>query len=199
MRSSVRRIFSATAIACAILLPHLAPRAQDAGPAATRPRRATSLTWPTTTPDEQVAPQVEPEPARITSEPVIRIGLAVNARRGTVSTAGHLLDASAHGVEPTPFEVSRIRVEPRSYPPTTAPTPDGDANALGVETTSTSTNNSQTNNSRRSSGGTNQKTSDAARDGQETSRQTKAASSSNVNSSSNVAPHSNATAPTSIV
>src|SRR5436305_5193258 len=142
MRSSVRRIFSATAVSCAILLPHLAPRAQDAGPAATRPRRATSLTWPTTTPDEQVAPQVEAEPARITTEPVIRIGLTVNARSVTVSTAGHLLDASAPGVEPTPFEVSRVRVEPRSYPPPPAPTPDADAR--GVETASTSTNKSQT-------------------------------------------------------
>src|SRR5436305_11137719 len=136
MRSSVRRIFSATAVSCAILLPHLAPRAQDAGPAATRPRRATSLTWPTTTPDEQVAPQVEPEPARITSEPVIRIGLAVNARSVTVSTAGHLLNASEPGVEPTPFEVSRIRIEPRSYPPPPAPATDRDANVRGVESAS---------------------------------------------------------------
>src|SRR5256714_10215134 len=138
MRSSVRRIFSATVVSCALLLPHLAPRAQDAGPAATRPRRATAPAWPTTTPDEQTAPQIEPEPARITSEPVIRIGLAVNARSVTVSTAGHLLNASEPGVEPTPFEVSRIRVEPRSYPPPP------DADARGVETASTSTNKSQT-------------------------------------------------------
>src|SRR5437763_1524103 len=171
MRSSVRRIFSATAVSCAILLPHLAPRAQDAGPAATRPRRATSPTWPTTTPDEQIAPQVEPEPARITTEPFIRIGLAVNARSVTISTAGHLLDASAHGVEPTPFEVSRIRVEPRSYPPPPAPPPDADAR--GVETASTSTNNP------RQVGGTNQKTSDAARGGQAQAPQAKAASPSN--------------------
>src|SRR5438270_9726697 len=143
MRSSVRRIFSATAVSCAILLPHLAPRAQDAGPAATRPRRATSPAWPTTTPDEQITPQVETEPARITTEPFIRIGLAVNARSVTVSTAGHLLNVSSPGVEPTPFEVSRIRVEPRSFPPIPAPTPDGDAG-----TASTSTNRSQTNNSR---------------------------------------------------
>src|SRR5437764_2326420 len=142
MRSSVRRIVSATAVSCALLLPHLALRAQDAGPAATRPRRATSPSWPTTTSDEQIAPQVEPETARITSEPVMRIGLAVNARSVTVSTAGHLLDASAPGVEPTPFEVSRIRVEPRSYPPLPAPTPDADARR--GETASTSTNKSQT-------------------------------------------------------
>ena len=139
MRSSVRRIFSATLIACALLLPHLALRAQVAGPAATRPRRATSPAWPTTTPDEQITPQVETEPARITTEPFIRIGLAVNARSVTVSTAGHLLNASSPGVEPTPFEVSRIRVEPRSYPPLPAPTADADS-----ETASTSTNKSQT-------------------------------------------------------
>src|SRR5436309_8269784 len=138
MRSSVRRIFSATAVSCAILFPHLAPRAQDAGQSVTRPRRATSPAWPTTTPDEQITPQVEAEPARITTEPVIRIGLAVNARSVTVSTAGHLLDASAPGVEPTPFEVSRVCVEPRSYPPTP------DADARGVETASTSRNRSQT-------------------------------------------------------
>src|SRR2546423_9266492 len=137
MRSSVRRIFSATVVSCALLLPHLAPRAQDAGPAATRPRRATAPAWPTTTPDEQTAPQIEPEPARITSEPVIRMGLAVNARSVTVSTAGHLLNASEPGVEPTPFEVSRIRVEPRSYPPPPpAPLTDGDANVRGVESAS---------------------------------------------------------------
>src|SRR5438874_1669925 len=142
MRSSVRRIFSATAVSCAILLPHLALRAQVAGPAASRPRRATSPAWPTTTPDEQITPQVETEPARITTEPFIRIGLAVNARSVTVSTAGHLLNVSSPGVEPTPFEVSRIRVEPRSYPTLPAPTPDADAR--GVETASTSTNKSQT-------------------------------------------------------
>src|SRR5256714_2037065 len=142
MRPSVRRIFSATAVSCAILLPHLAPRAQDAGPAATRPRRATSPAWPTTTPADQITPQVDPDPARITPEPVIRMALAVTARSVTVSTAGHLLDASAPGVEPTPFEVWRVRIGPRSSPPPPAPTPDADAR--GVETASTSTNKSQT-------------------------------------------------------
>src|SRR5436305_6215388 len=116
MRSSARRFFYATLISCALLLPHFALRAQDAGQSVTRPRRATSETWPTTPPDQFPIPEVETETARITTEPLVRIGLAVNARSVTVSTKGHLLNAVDSGAQPVPYEVSRVRVEPRSRP-----------------------------------------------------------------------------------
>jgi stage II sporulation protein D len=138
MRSSFRRFSSATLISCALLIPHLALRAQDAGQSVTRPRRATSETWPTTPPDQFPIPEVETETARITTEPLIRIGLAVNARSVTVSTNGHLLNATDSGAQPVPFEVTRVRVEPRSLPPLPVPTPDVEGDT-GVEVASSST------------------------------------------------------------
>ncbi|HZT57925.1 MAG TPA: SpoIID/LytB domain-containing protein [Pyrinomonadaceae bacterium] len=136
MRSSAERFFIATFVACTLLLSHLALRAQDAGQSVTRPRRATGETWPTTPPDQFPNPDVETTTARITSEPMIRVGLAVNARSVTVSTNGHLLNATDPG-QPVPLEVARVRIEPRTLPPLTAPTPDA-ADGAGVETASSS-------------------------------------------------------------
>jgi stage II sporulation protein D len=137
MRSSSKRFFVATLVSCALLLPHLALRAQDAGQSVTRPRRATNETWPTTPPDQFPNPDVETTTTRITSEPLIRVGLVTSARSVTVSTSGHLLNATDPG-QPVPLEVARVRIEPRTLPPLTAPTPEmtGDA---GVEIASTST------------------------------------------------------------
>ena len=145
MRSSVQRTFAATLLACLLVSPSLIPRAQDSRQTVTRPRRATSAEWPTPTPDDAPATQaaeVVTEPARITSEPVVRIGLVVDARSVTVSTTGRLLNATETGTPPAPLEVARVRIEPRSLPPLPLPTPPGREETNGVETASATTNNS---------------------------------------------------------
>jgi len=138
MRSSARRFFNATLISCALMFPHLALRAQESGQSVTRPRRATTETWPTTPPDQFPIPEVETETPRITSEPTIRIGLATGARSVTVSANGRLLNATDPTTRPMPLEVARVRIEPRTLPPLAAPTPEATDDA-GVETASTGT------------------------------------------------------------
>jgi stage II sporulation protein D len=94
--------------------------------------------WPTTNASEPLpVPEIETEPVRITTEPVIRIGLATGARSVTVSTTGLQLNATEAGAQPVTLEVARVRIEPRSYP--NLPTASPDADADGVETASTST------------------------------------------------------------
>nr|MDQ3743435.1 SpoIID/LytB domain-containing protein [Acidobacteriota bacterium] len=145
MRSSFRRIFAATLLACLLVSPYLTPRAQDSRQTVTRPRRATGNVWPTPTPDDAPATQaaeVVAEPARITSEPVVRVGLVVDARSVTVSTTGRLLNATETAAPPSPLEVARVRIEPRSLPPLPLPTPTGREDTNGVETASATINNS---------------------------------------------------------
>jgi stage II sporulation protein D len=147
MRSSARRNFSATLLACA-LLSQIALRAQATGQSVTRPRRATTAptatpqpsstpTWPTTAPEELPTPEIEQEPVRLTSEPFVRVGLATGARSVTVSTDGRLLNATGSGAQPVPFEVSRIRIEPRTLPPLAAPTPAAGGHAEVAAATNT--------------------------------------------------------------
>src|SRR5947209_3699702 len=146
MRSSAQRFFAATLLACLLVSTSVTPRAQDSRQTVTRPRRATSAEWPTTTPDDASrteVTQVESEPAHITSEPSVRIGLATDARSVTVSTTGRLLDATETGTPPAPFDVARLRIEPRSLPPLPAPTPDGRGDADGVETAAASSDKSK--------------------------------------------------------
>lgn len=139
MRSSSKNIFAAILLSCALVFPSFALRAQDSQQPATRPRRATADAWPTPAPDSLTNVEVENETARITSEPVVRIGLAVNARSVNVSTTGHLLNATEPDTAPVPFDVARIRVEPRSLPPIPAPdTKTNDDDALGIENASAS-------------------------------------------------------------
>lgn len=142
MRSSLRRFdgvrrraLSAALLVFALVTPALTPLAQDTQHPATRPRRATQTdAWPTPTPETVTLPQVEPPALNLKSEPLVRIGLATNARSVTVSTDGRLLDATDANAAPVPFEVARVRIEPRSY----TPPPALDANANGVETASSS-------------------------------------------------------------
>src|ERR1043166_4325011 len=120
MRSSVQRIFAATLLACLLVSSSAAPRAQDSRQTVTRPRRATAAEWPTPTPDDATAVEttpVEAEPVRITSEPLVRVGLATDARSVTVSTTGRLLNATETDAPPAPLEVARVRIEPRTPPP----------------------------------------------------------------------------------
>ena len=130
-----RALSAAALLTAALISPSLTLLAQDSQREVTRPRRATQPdTWPSPTPDTVTLPRVEPTPLTVKSEPLIRIGLATNARSVTISTGGRLLDASDANPAPVPFEVARVRVEPRSYPPTPAPVADAD----GVETASSS-------------------------------------------------------------
>jgi stage II sporulation protein D len=130
-----RAFLTAVLLASALLSPTLTLLAQDAQQV-TRPRRATQAnpSWPAPTPETVTLPEVEPAATNIKAEPLVRIGLATNARSVTVSTNGRLLDATDSGAEPVPFEVARVRIEPRSYPATPAP----DSEVDGVETASTS-------------------------------------------------------------
>ncbi|HVF45821.1 MAG TPA: SpoIID/LytB domain-containing protein, partial [Pyrinomonadaceae bacterium] len=132
-----RRASSALLLVFALVSPALTILAQDAQKPATRPRRATQTdAWPTPTPETVTLPRVEP-PALVSlkSEPLVRIGLAANARSVTVSTDGRLLDATDSNAAPVPFEVARLRIEPRSY----TPPPDPDAERVETASSSSST------------------------------------------------------------
>jgi stage II sporulation protein D len=143
MRSSFRRfdgvdgraLLTAMLLVAALVSPTLTLFAQETQRPATRPRRATQAdSWPTPTPETVTLPNVEPPAPDFKSEPLVRIGLATNARSVTVSTDGRLLDATDANAAPVPFEVARVRIEPRSYPPLPAPVTDAD----GVETATSS-------------------------------------------------------------
>src|SRR3954468_6567826 len=53
------------------------------------------------------------------SEPVIRIGLATDAKSAVISTSGQLLHAFGEDEALNPLTTARIRVEPRSLSPVT--------------------------------------------------------------------------------
>jgi stage II sporulation protein D len=135
MRSSFNRLFAATLLSCALVSPSLKLNAQNSQQPTSRPRRVTTTDWPTTTNNDPApVPEIEPEPVHITTEPVIRIGLATGARSVTVSTTATQLDATETGAGPISLEVARVRIEPRSYPSLPLTTPDADQ----IETASTS-------------------------------------------------------------
>ena len=97
--------------------------AQDA--AQTRPRRV----WPSSSPDEEVAPPPSATPplTRLAAEPVVRVGLTTGARSVSVSTAGQplLVRQETGGADaPTQLTAARVRIEPRVFsplPPTPGP------------------------------------------------------------------------------
>ena len=51
------------------------------------------------------------------AEPLIRVALATDVRSATVSTAGHLMNASDEGPAPVAMDVARVRLEPRLLSP----------------------------------------------------------------------------------
>ncbi|MDT7780897.1 MAG: stage sporulation protein, partial [Acidobacteriota bacterium] len=154
MRSSIQKIFVATLLCCALVSPSLKLRAQDSQQPATRPRRAitpstqttqttsptqTTQTWPTANDsDPAPIPEIESEPVHITTEPVIRIGLATGARSVTVSTTGASLNATESGERPVPLDVARVRIEPRAYPALLTAPPNQEADRLETASSSTS-------------------------------------------------------------
>jgi stage II sporulation protein D len=143
MSPSVQRIFAATLLPCLLVSSSFTLSAQDSRQTVTRPRRATTSEWPTATPGDTTDAEAEAETARVKGEPSVRIGLAVDARSVTVSTNGRLLNATETGTQPAPFEVARVRIEPRTLPPLPIPTPDGREDATGVETAAASADNAR--------------------------------------------------------
>ncbi len=122
MRRSLCSKTIALSIAHALVASSLA-FAQDA--TQTRPRRTQAPPQPATS----SAPIVN-ETTRLTSEPLIRIGLATEARSVTISSGGRLLNATEPNQPPTPLAVARVRLEARLL----APQPETfDANSFRVE------------------------------------------------------------------
>ncbi|MGH9870962.1 MAG: SpoIID/LytB domain-containing protein [Pyrinomonadaceae bacterium] len=96
----------------------------------TRQRRTQSPAEPKKTSPEHASSEWRPPPTPATitldqagatpssqPEPTIRVALATNVRSATVSTAGHLLNASDDGPAPVALEVARVRLEPRLLSP----------------------------------------------------------------------------------
>lgn len=95
--------------------------AQDA--TQTRPRR-------TQAPQPSATSPIMTETTRLAGEPLIRIGLATDARSVTISSGGRLLNATEPNQPPTPLTVSRVRLEARLL----APQPETfEANSFRVE------------------------------------------------------------------
>jgi stage II sporulation protein D len=86
--------------------------AQDASQ--TRPRRTQTPAQPTRNGSSS---PVEIETTRLTSEPLIRIGLATDARSASISTNGRLLNATEPTASPIPLTVARVRLEARLLAP----------------------------------------------------------------------------------
>jgi stage II sporulation protein D len=99
----------------------------------TRPRRTQTPPQPTRSGPSS---PVEIETTRLTGEPVIRIGLATDARSATVSTNGRLLNAFEPNNSPIPLTVARVRLEARLL----APQPETfEADSFRVEITGVAT------------------------------------------------------------
>ena len=63
-----------------------------------------------------VIDQAGPQPS-FKQEPTIRVALATDVRSATISTAGHLMNASAEGSTLVAMDVARVRLEPRLLSP----------------------------------------------------------------------------------
>jgi SpoIID/LytB domain protein len=75
--------------------------------------------------------QPNPEPVS-GKEPLIRVALATNVRAATVSTNGHLLNASDDATKLVALDVARVRLEPRSLSPLPADAVDDDEFRLRI-------------------------------------------------------------------
>jgi stage II sporulation protein D len=107
MRRSLWSKAIAATLAHAILASSFAAFAQDASQ--TRPRRVQAPAQPAT--------PARAEVTRLSNEPLIRIGLATDARSVTVSSSGRLLGMTEPGAPPAPLAVARVRLEARLLAP----------------------------------------------------------------------------------
>lgn len=126
MRSSLARSSTAILLACS-LSPSLLVSGQQPTREETRPRRA-KLEQPPTSPPErnEVWNTPAPKPIALTesliapvsaTEPVIRVALATNARSGTISSLGRLMNATGEASSFLALDATRVRVEPRLLSP----------------------------------------------------------------------------------
>src|SRR5215510_9262976 len=89
--------------------------AQQQTPEVTRPRRA----QPAWTPPAATTPVINTPSLTTLSgpEPTIRFALTTDARSATISTTGHLMNASGGGTTLLALDTSRVRVDPRLLSP----------------------------------------------------------------------------------
>jgi stage II sporulation protein D len=108
-------------LAQAFLLPIVFGQQQT--PEATRPRRA----QPVWTPPAVTTPIISTPTLTTTTglEPRIRVALTTDARSATISTTGHLMNASGGGSTLLALDTSRVRVDPRLLSPLPAATEEG--------------------------------------------------------------------------
>ena len=96
---------------------------QQQTPEVTRPRRA----QPVWTPPAATAPVINTTSLTPISgpEPKIRVALTTDARSATISTTGHLMNASGGSTSLLALDTSRVRVDPRLLSPLPAASDDG--------------------------------------------------------------------------
>ena len=113
MCSSLARRLIAFLLVQALLLP--IAFAQQQTREATRPRR-TQPAWPV---PAASAPVIASPPLTAISgpEPTIRVALTTDARSATISTTGHLMNASGGGTKLLALDTSRVRIDPRLLSP----------------------------------------------------------------------------------
>lgn len=114
MRSSLARRVATLLLAQSLLVPAAFAQQQQT-PDVTRPRRA----QPVWTPPAVTTPIIN-APALTTlsgPEPKIRVALTTDARSATISTTGHLMNASGGGSTLVALDTSRVRIDPRLLSP----------------------------------------------------------------------------------
>jgi hypothetical protein len=107
MRRSLWSKAIAATLAHALMASSFVVLAQDAPQ--TRPRRVQAPAQPAT--------QARAEVTRMSNEPLIRIGLATDARSVTISSGGRLLSITEPGAPLAPLAVARVRLEARLLAP----------------------------------------------------------------------------------
>src|SRR5690242_10415351 len=119
MRSSVARRVITVLLAQSVFLSLTFAQQTE-----TRPRR-TQPAWPQ--PSSSTTPIISaPTLAVVTGpEPTIRVALTTDARSATISTTGHLMNASGGGTSSLALDTSRVRVDPRLLSPLPAASDDG--------------------------------------------------------------------------
>jgi stage II sporulation protein D len=113
MCSSLARRLIAFLLVQALLLP--IAFAQQQTREATRPRR-TQPAWPVPAASAPVI--ASPALTAISGpEPTIRVALTTDARSATISSTGHLMNASGGGTKLLALDTSRVRIDPRLLSP----------------------------------------------------------------------------------
>jgi stage II sporulation protein D len=121
MRNFFARSMLAILLASQVLSPSLVFSQQDPSrkqqqPSSQTPSDEPSGEWKLGTP-LTIFDQVVTLDSSTKQEPTIRVALATDVRSATISTSGHLLNASDVGTTLVALDVSRVRLEPRLLSP----------------------------------------------------------------------------------